>query len=99
LQSVEGQGTEYQVYVDVFSVSKITGAWERIAAFDSNLQCAGSPIVCGANNEVKNIAVAFTHPFDFENYSYSVYGRLYRALATFSLSPALYQLRLQAAQE
>jgi hypothetical protein len=35
--------------------------------------------------------------FDFDNYAYAVYGRLYRALATFSLTPVIYQLRLQAA--
>jgi hypothetical protein len=41
--------------------------------------------------------VNFSHTFDFDNYSYAVYGRLYRALATFSLTPVIYQLRLQAA--
>ena len=39
----------------------------------------------------------FSHTFDFDNYAYAVYGRLYRALATFSLTPVIYQLRLQAA--
>jgi hypothetical protein len=41
--------------------------------------------------------VNFSHTFDFDNYAYAVYGRLYRALATFSLTPVIYQLRLQAA--
>jgi hypothetical protein len=40
--------------------------------------------------------VNFSHTFDFDNYAYAVYGRLYRALATFSLTPVIYQLRLQA---
>jgi hypothetical protein len=94
LQRVGGAGTEYQAYVELVRVSKTTGAWQRIASFDSNLQCQGT---CLADNTIHNIAVNFTHDFDFQNYAYAMYGRLYRALATFSLSPALYQLRLQAA--
>jgi hypothetical protein len=90
-------GSEYQAYVELVRVSKTSGGWERIASFDSNLQCAGGPASCQADNTVKNIAVSFNHTFDFDNYAYAVYGRLYRALATFSLSPAIYQLRLQAA--
>ena len=95
LQGLNGKGTEYQAYVELVRVNKTTGAWQRIAVFDSNLQCAGTD--CVADNNVKNIAVPFTHTFDFENYAYTVYARLYRALATFSLSPAIYELRLQAA--
>ena len=91
-----GYGTEYQAYVELVRVSKTTGAWSRIAAFDSNLQCAAGT-TCVADNTVRNIAVPFNHTFDFNNYAYAVYARLYRALATFSLSPAIYQLRLQAA--
>lgn len=89
-------GSEYQAYVELFRVSKTTGAWSRIASFDSNLQCRAGT-TCVADNTIRNIAVPFTHTFDFNNYSYAVYARLYRALATFSLSPAIYQLRLQAA--
>ena len=97
LQKLGGYGTEYQAYVELVRVSKTTGAWSRIAVFDSNLQCAGSSTSCQGDNTIKNIAVSFNHTFDFANYAYAVYGRLYRALATFSLSPAIYQLRLQAA--
>jgi hypothetical protein len=60
---------------------------------------ASLPIVrrlCQADNTTKNFTVNFSHTFDFDNY-YAVYGRLYRALATFSLTPVIYQLRLQAA--
>jgi hypothetical protein len=96
LQGLNGKGTEYQAYVELVRVSKTTGAWSSIAAFDSNLQCTGTSTSCQGSNDVKSIAVPFNHTFDFENYSYAVYGRLYRALATFSLSPAIYQLRLQA---
>jgi len=95
LQGLNGKGTEYQAYVELVRVHKTTGAWQRIAVFDSNLQCVG--LDCGANNNTKNIAVPFSHTFDFENYAYTVYARLYRALATFSLTPAIYQVRLQAA--
>jgi hypothetical protein len=97
LQRLGGQGTEYQAYVELVRVSKTNGAFATIAVFDSNLQCVGGPAFCQADNTVKNIAVPYAHNFDFTNYSYAVYGRLYRALATFSLSPAIYQLRLQAA--
>jgi hypothetical protein len=96
LQRLGGAGTEYQAYVELVRVSKSTGAWSSVAVFDSNLQCAG-PTSCLADNTIKRIAVPFTHSFDFNNYAYAVYGRLHRALATFSLSPALYQLRLQVA--
>lgn len=89
-------GSEYQAYVELVRVSKTTGAWSRIAVFDSNVQCA-PPTSCAADNTIKRFTVPFTHTFDFTNYAYAVYGRLHRALATFSLSPALYQLRLQAA--
>ena len=62
-----------------------------------HLQCAGGPSLCQANNATKNFTVDFSHTFAFDNYAYAVYGRLYRALATFSLTPVIYQLRLQAA--
>jgi hypothetical protein len=78
-------------------VSNTTGTWEKITSFDSNLQCAGGPSLCQADNTTKTFAVNFSHTFDFNNYAYAVYGRLYRALATFSLTPVIYQLRLQAA--
>ncbi|HXG63468.1 MAG TPA: hypothetical protein VNO70_00075, partial [Blastocatellia bacterium] len=96
LQGLNGKGTEYQVYVELVRVSKTTGAFEIIARFDSNLQCAGDSASCQGDNNVKSIAVPFTHTFDFNNYTYAVYGRLYRALAIFNLRPALYQVRLQA---
>jgi hypothetical protein len=96
LSRLGGYGTEYQAYAELVRVNKITGAWSRIAVFDSNTVCAPAG-TCVADNTIHNFAVNFTHTFDFNNYSYAVYGRLYRALATFSLSPAIYQLRLQAA--
>ena len=91
-------GSEYQAFVQLVRVSKATGAWASIVTFDSNLQCAQGTS-CIADNNVRSIAVPFTHTFDFNNYAYAVYVRLYRALATFSLSPAVYQVRLQAAQQ
>lgn len=93
----DGIGTEYQAYAELVRVSKTTGAWQRITQFDSNVQCAGGPTLCQADNTIKSFTVPFTHTFDFENFTYAVQGRLFRALATFSLSPAIYQLRLQAA--
>jgi hypothetical protein len=96
LEGAQGKGTEYQAYVELVRVSKSTGTWSRIALFDSNRQCTGDPTSCQGNNDVKNIAVPFTHTFDFNNYSYAVYGRLYRGIAIYNLRPALYQLRLQA---
>ena len=78
-------------------VSKTTGAWSRIAVFDSNLRCAGSTTSCQGDNTIKSIEVPFTHSFDFTNYAYAVYGRLYRAQSLYNLRPGIYQLRLQAA--
>jgi hypothetical protein len=97
LQGLSGKGTEYQAYVELVRVSKTTGAWSRIAVFDSNLQCMGDSASCQGSNDVKNITVPFNHTFDFENYAYAVYGRLYRGISIFNLRPALYQLRLQTA--
>jgi len=91
------KGSEYQAYAELVRVSKTTGTWEKITSFDSNLQCAGGPGLCQADNTTKNFTVNFSHTFDFDNYAYAVYGRIYSALATFSLTPVLYQLRLQAA--
>lgn len=96
LERLNQAGTEYQAYVELVRVSKITGPWAKIASFDSNLQCA-DPAGCLADNNIRNIAISFSHTFDFNNYAYAVSVRLYRALATFSLSPAVYQVRLQAA--
>ena len=90
-------GSEYQAYVQLVRVSKLNGGFSVIATFDSNLQCAQVG-TCIADNHVRSITVPFTHAFDYGNYAYAVYVRLYRALATFSLSPAVYQVRLQAAQ-
>jgi hypothetical protein len=95
LQGLQGKGTEYQAYVELVRVSKSTGVLSTIARFDSNLQCAGTSASCQGTNSVKTFAVPFSHTFDFKNYAYAVYGRLHRALATFSLRPALYQVRLQ----
>ena len=97
LQGLQGKGTEYQAYVELVRVNKTTGAWSKIATFDSNLQCQGDSVSCQGANDVKSITVPFNHTFDFNNYSYAVYGRVYRALAIWGFRPALYQLRLQAA--
>lgn len=88
------QGSEYQAYAELVRVAKTTGTWEKITSFDSNLQCAGGPGLCQADNTTKTFTVNFSHTFDFDNYAYAVYGRLFRALATFSLTPVIYQLRL-----
>ena len=90
------KGSEYQAYVELVRVSKTTGTWEKITSFDSNVQCAGGPSLCQADNTTKNFTVTFSHTFDFDNYAYAVYGGSI-ALATFSLTPVIYQLRLQAA--
>lgn len=96
LTRLGGYGTEYQAYAELVRVHKTTGQWQRIAVFDSNTVCAPAG-TCIADNTIHSFAVNFSHTFDFNNYTYAVYGRLYRALATFSLSPAIYQMRLQAA--
>ena len=65
------KGSEYQAYVELVRVSKTTGTWEKIASFDSNLQCAGGPSLCQADNTTKNFTVDFSHTFDFDNYAYA----------------------------
>ncbi len=94
LQGLQGRGTEYQTVAELVRVSKVTGALASIAKFDSNLQCQGS-VNCQANTNVKTYSLGFSHSFDFNNYTYVVYVRLYRALATFGLRPAAYQVSLQ----
>ena len=96
LQGLQGAGLEYQAYVELVRVSKITGVASVIAKYDSNLLCAGDTESCHGSNDVKNIVVPFSHNFDFENYAYAVYGRLYLGVSIFGLKPALYQVRLQS---
>jgi hypothetical protein len=98
LRTIEDYGLLHQAYVELVRVSKTTGAWSLVARFDSNLQCQPTPTSsCGGNNAVKTFTVPFTHTFDFVNYTYAVYGRLYRGFSTLSARAQLYQLRLQAA--
>jgi hypothetical protein len=94
LQGLGGAGTTYQTYVELVRMSKTDGSLSRVALFDSNLQCEGMAN-CQATDIVKTYTLPFTHAFDFTNYTYAVYGRLYRGLSTFGLRPALYQVRLQ----
>ena len=96
LEGLNGKGTEYQVFVELVRVSKTTGAVSRIAVFDSNKQCSGTSCQGTVGSEASNIAVPFTHTFDFNNFAYAVHARLQRAIAIFNLRPALFQLRLQA---
>jgi hypothetical protein len=96
LQTLDGNGNEYQVYVELVRMSKTTGAVARVARFDSNLQCQHtSTTSCSFDNTVKTFAAPFTHTFDFNNYAYAVYARLYRGNVFFL--PTVYQVRLQAA--
>jgi hypothetical protein len=97
LQKLQGFGTEYQAFVQLVRVEKDTGVWQSVAQFDSNLQCTGTTVSCQGDNTIKSIDVPFTHTFDFNNYAYSVYVRLYRALSQYNLNPAVYQVRLEAA--
>jgi hypothetical protein len=95
LRTLEDYGLDYQVYVELVRVSKTTGALSRVAQFDSNLQCQHTPTTnCYGDNTIKTFAVAFTHTFDFNNYAYAVYARLYRGQAV--RLPQIFQVRLQA---
>ncbi len=94
----QATGDNFQVYVNLGRVSKTTGQWQQIASFDSNNQCPDVGTPCGINDNIHTATVDFTHTFDFENYAYAVYGRLYRGRPNQSnSSPAIYQLRIQAA--
>ena len=94
-------GTLYQAYVELVRVSKTTGTWASIARFDSDVQSHTIPTANASDlrvafdNRVKTAARSFTHTFDFVNYTYAVYARLYRELP--NNAPQLFQLRLQAA--
>jgi hypothetical protein len=92
-------GNNFQVYVNLGRVSRTTGQWQQIASFDSNNQCPDAGAPCGINDDIHVATVDFTHTFDFENYAYAVYGRLYRVMPnqSNSSSPAIYQLRIQPA--
>jgi hypothetical protein len=95
LQTLDGNGKDYQVYAELVRMSKSTGALLRVARFDSNLQCQHtSTTSCSFDNSLKTFAVSFAHTFDFNNYAYVVYARLYRGQAV--SMPHLYQVRLQA---
>jgi hypothetical protein len=92
LQGLGGSGTTYQAVAELVRMSKADGSLSRVAIFDSNLQCQGLAN-CQATDIVKTYSLPFTHTFDFANYTYAVYTRLYRGLTFFR--PALFQVRLQ----
>jgi hypothetical protein len=95
LRTIEDYGLEYQVYVELVRMSKTSGALWQVARFDSNLQCQHTPTTsCYGDNAVKTFAATFNHTFDFSNYAYAVYARLYRGNVSFL--PQVYQVRLQA---
>jgi hypothetical protein len=96
LRTIDGYGLDYQVYVELVRMSKTSGALFQVARFDSNLQCQQTPTTsCYGDNAVKRFAVTFNHTFDFNNYAYAVYARLYRGNVSFL--PQVYQVRMQAA--
>jgi hypothetical protein len=96
LQTADGWGRENQVYVELVRMSKVSGALSRIARFDSNLQCQSiTTTSCAPADTVRTFDLPFTHTFDFNNYAYAVFARLWRGNQSFK--PVIYQVRLEAA--
>jgi hypothetical protein len=85
-------GDTYQVLAQLVRVNKTTGVQSVVVEFNSNNDCPlGS--FCDGTTVRKNVK-PFVHTFDFANYAYAVYGRLYRREANLTVKPILIQLRL-----
>jgi hypothetical protein len=90
-------GVDAQIYVALGRVEKHSGVYSDVAVFDSNLECpsAQPALECIGNNAtVRHMVKPFSHFFDFENYAYTVYGRVYRTFS--NQTPILIQMRLSA---
>jgi hypothetical protein len=90
-------GAEAQIYVALGRIEKTSGVYSDVAVFDSNLECPSlqPALECIGNNAtVRHMVKPIFHTFDFENYAYTVYGRVYRTFGY--LNPILIQLRLHA---
>lgn len=85
-------GDTYQVLVQLIRVNKITGIQSVITEFNSNNDCPLGSFCDGT--AVRRMIKPLTHVFDFANYAYAVYGRLYRREAHLTVKPILIQMRL-----
>ena len=85
-------GDTYQVLVQLIRVNKTTGGQSVITEFNSNNDCPLGSFCDGT--AVRKMIKPFVHTFDFVNYAYAVYGRLYRKEAHLTFKPILIQMRL-----
>jgi hypothetical protein len=85
-------GDAYQVLARLIRVNKVTGIQSVVTEFDSNNDCPLGSFCDGTT--VRTMIKPFAHAFDFANYAYAVYGRLYRRDARLTVKPILIQMRL-----
>lgn len=85
-------GDTYQVLAQLIRVNKTTGVQSVVVEFNSNNDCPLGSFCDGT--AVRTNVKPFVHTFDFANYAYAVYGRLYRREANLTVKPILIQLRL-----
>ncbi len=85
-------GDNYQVLVQLVRTNKISGVQSVVADFNSNGDCPLGSFCDGT--AVRHHVKPFTHTFDFANYAYAVYGRVYRREANLLVKPILIQMRL-----
>ncbi len=85
-------GDTYQVLVQLIRVNKITGIQSIVIEFNSNNDCPLGSFCDGTT--VRRMIKPFAHAFDFANFAYAVYGRLYRREARLTVKPILIQMRL-----
>lgn len=85
-------GDTYQVFAQLIRVNKTTGIQSVIVEFNSNNDCPLGSFCDGT--AVRRMIKPFSHVFDFANYAYAVYGRLYRREAHLTVKPILIQMRL-----
>jgi hypothetical protein len=85
-------GDTYQVLVQLIRVNRTTGVQSVILEFNSNNDCPLGSFCDGT--AVRTFVKPFVHTFDFANYAYAVYGRLYRREANLTVKPVLIQMRL-----
>jgi hypothetical protein len=85
-------GDTFQVLAQLIRVNKTTGVQSVIVEFNSNNDCPLGSFCDGTG--VRTMVKPFAHAFDFANYAYAVYGRLFRREARLTVKPILIQMRL-----
>jgi len=85
-------GDAYQVLVQLVRVNKTSGVHSVLVEFNSNNDCPLGSFCDGT--AVRTMVKPFAHVFDFANYAYAVYGRVFRNRVDVNAKPVLIQMRL-----